>query len=1644
MSAFRWTLGTFFISAFFFFGATAQAEDEPMGLFDGVDLSYSTLSVEDTRLDVVEGNPDLVLSAKLMNTGADERTFRASVEFRGASDAKENELVRVQGLESYTLRAGEERNIAFSVARPRALSGDYRTTLVIGDEKGNVAATRSLNTERLTASEKVAVTGCVFGPSDGDTGVMVPTESENAVIAIVCELALSNGNLESVSLVNRVVDSRTSLPVVLSDATVPVSKVATPVRYTVPVSVDPGQYSFEVVAVNGTGDEVSVPARTPLHVYGHGGRIVGLSELTKNDAVATLPVGVALELYDDATYTLSISLQSGDVVCADPVTVEVQDTNLKDATLSVTKNCPNPVLSATLLMDGSTVMDQAEKTMNPITGIVTPMMETSLFDGILPKLPWIIVAILGALAGYFIWQKERLRRMAPVWILAIASVYFGFSPHQASAAGTGFTLFCNNAVQTCPSTSNVFYNLSTVKNTFAPGETITVDLTISSDDNPVPINNLCPVVQMRINSGSLGSDQVPGCYSANQFTTGLDLTLTMTAPMATGPFTIGAVVGQNGYFSPPSGTISGLSVAAAPTPTATLNISPSTATFPTTITYTLSSTNAQSCEVIQTSPTTVTFINKSANITGTTTQSQVAVGSYQFQTRCWSGTNGTGTVSSTDTDSLTINAPAPQPTANFTSMPACSIPDGRSGCNTTLFWTSSNVSTVVLTNCTDVQLTAKGSGPQSFSPVYVPYNSGCYRLHDGTRTGTILDQKNASATCSGQPWQASTGTCGNVNAICGSADGTVQNDIFALSGSQICQAGDFATSDSYLSGDSISSDKKNFTAGSSNANYLGVAWRCDGLGNGYDQWCRAYKTPLCGSANGKSFSSPPTDPTSGVKQALCQVGIPTSVTTNASTYTWQCNNTGSSPVSCSATRTGGATAQITARVVVASNDGSWWQKLISFVTGRDHTAQATGPDANITTNGTAAIDWTSSGASSCAVTKQGSTGTIASTLTGTQSLSGATLGVGTHIYNLNCAGAPLDSVRVVVTAAGGSAPSTPGGLSASTSSTCGGNVSITWNSVSGATSYELRDGSTQIYSGASTSFSHTGLTPGSSHTYTVRATNSNGSSAWSGSVTATASAACSGGGGGGPSVTLTASPTTISAGGSSTLTWTTSGGVTSCWATGGTDVTWNNTWQSATGGTKSVSPAVTTTYSIQCWNGAGTSTGIRSATVNVSGGGGGPAPTLTLSATPTTVAPGGTSTLSWTTTGSVTSCWSSGGEGAWTNSWQSTPSGSRVVSPSATATYSMECWNAGGQSTGVRGVTVTVSSGTTCNMSPFTIGLEGRTSGGASYGSSPYRYGFNRSKEVVHQGLLAVGEKGVIQVTDAGESGSYPGSTANGVTTTTYSGVPVCGENHARLPDPTGWLTAGNCQIAIGASTCVSPVSWNISSWAPNVRVFQTDQFTVPNTIATNVNTYSDLNRTVQYGSGVSNLFSLAWTYTDATGNVAYQVVSSATATATCVAGSSWDGTICSVSAVPARVSICPASATLGVGTTQQFRAYYTPAGTTFAGCGTPNGTNVTSSANWTHAAPTVATVNNSSSKGLVTGVSAGNADFTVTYTGLTAFFSVVVSCTPTNSCSSAGSQAKASGICAGDTFNINDGCGGTLTCSGSRVCDYNWKEVAP
>ena len=160
----------------------------------------------------------------------------------------------------------------------------------------------------------------------------------------------------------------------------------------------------------------------------------------------------------------------------------------------------------------------------------------------------------------------------------------------------------------------------------------------------------------------------------------------------------------------------------------------------------------------------------------------------------------------------------------------------------------------------------------------------------------------------------------------------------------------------------------------------------------------------------------------------------------------------------------------------------------------------------------------------------------------------------------------------------------------------------------------------------------------------------------------------------GPTVTLSASPTTVAVGGASTLTWS-STNATSCTASGG----WLGT-RPTSGSESTGALAASTTFTLTCTGAGGSAS--QSVTVAVT-----PAPTVTLSASPTTVVAGGSSTLTWSST-NATSCSASGG-------W----SGSKPVSGSestgaltTTTTFTLSCTGAGGSAS--QSATVTVTSAT--------------------------------------------------------------------------------------------------------------------------------------------------------------------------------------------------------------------------------------------------------------------------------------------------------------------------------------------------------------
>ena len=344
----------------------------------------------------------------------------------------------------------------------------------------------------------------------------------------------------------------------------------------------------------------------------------------------------------------------------------------------------------------------------------------------------------------------------------------------------------------------------------------------------------------------------------------------------------------------------------------------------------------------------------------------------------------------------------------------------------------------------------------------------------------------------------------------------------------------------------------------------------------------------------------------------------------------------------------------------------------SPVSGTGPTASLSATVSSLASGGSTTLTWSSTNATACTASG-GWSGTLAAS--GTQSTGALTA---TTTYSLTCTGpggtSPTASATVTVTA-----PTPTVTLTASPTSVASGATStLTWSSTN-ATACTAGGGwgGTLAASGTQTTAALTATT-----SYSLTCTGSGGTSA---PVTATVTVAAAPAV---PVVTLTAAPTSVTSGTSATLTWS-STNATACTASGG----WNGAL--ATSGTQTTAAlTATTTYSLTCAGPGGTSA-AKTATVTVTPP---PAPTATLTASPTTVAPNGTSTLTWNAT-NATSCTASGG---WSGALAINGTKS-TGALTASTTYSLTCTGPGGTSPTVSAL-VTVSA-TTMSVAPTNAAL---------------------------------------------------------------------------------------------------------------------------------------------------------------------------------------------------------------------------------------------------------------------------------------------------------------------------------------------------
>jgi len=176
-----------------------------------------------------------------------------------------------------------------------------------------------------------------------------------------------------------------------------------------------------------------------------------------------------------------------------------------------------------------------------------------------------------------------------------------------------------------------------------------------------------------------------------------------------------------------------------------------------------------------------------------------------------------------------------------------------------------------------------------------------------------------------------------------------------------------------------------------------------------------------------------------------------------------------------------------------------------------------------------------------------------------------------------------------------------------------------------------------------------------------------------------------------PTVSLSASPTSITQGQSTKLTWSTTN-ATACTASGA----WSGS--EAVNGSQSETPTAsgTAAYTLTCTGAGGSAQ--ETADVSVSA----PAPTVTLSAAPTSLMLGSSTTLTWSTT-NATSCSASEG---WSGSEQTAGSLTETPGSVGTAVYALTCTGAGGSANASISVKVT----------PVNVALSAKAGGGGSMG----------------------------------------------------------------------------------------------------------------------------------------------------------------------------------------------------------------------------------------------------------------------------------------------------------------------------------------
>lgn len=383
---------------------------------------------------------------------------------------------------------------------------------------------------------------------------------------------------------------------------------------------------------------------------------------------------------------------------------------------------------------------------------------------------------------------------------------------------------------------------------------------------------------------------------------------------------------------------------------------------------------------------------------------------------------------------------------------------------------------------------------------------------------------------------------------------------------------------------------------------------------------------------------------------------------------------------------------------------------------------------------------------------------------------------------------------------------------------------------------------------------------------------------------------------------------------------------------------------------------------------------------------------------------GGTVNLNWSVTNAIGG-WCTGYSTTGVSGWAITGTGSKPVTGtnisaavSSTTRFDLDCWNSSGTPAVRRSVQVNVAAVTTVNGVCSTT-AETCTSG--TYSNSPADTSTNYQWTCLGSGSPVGTNSGTCS--------------APIIPVTTFTGTYSSQVNQTTINLPAGGGSVNLNWSVTNASpgTCTGYSTTGVAGWA---RTGTSGKSTVGTNVPTAVAS------TTRFDLDCWNTSAVPWVAA-LRQSVTVNVAAPATPTLT----------------------ICPAagvSVTVG-GPTGSLAAYYNAAGST--NCGSLPGASLqVTPDSWFGNDANIATV---TGLGTVTGISGGVSSATTpvqaSYSGTTSPpVTITVQAAP--SCVSNCTPAQAATVCTGDTYTVNDSCGVPKSCPGSRLCDYNWKEIAP